>query len=218
MDAMQGRVSAVVFQTVLSELERRKPQQLTDRTERRWYGRWVHAIREKGEDNRPRWSADEIALHLIAPGSCPVADCEDGVLINTDQICSHCQQPEHRFVPGTAAASSDQARNDALIAMRQAVRSSPHRTAAAAPHRTGRSVRPADADSLERALKRVRARLTDPETPRLTQPPTPEEPDATDSIILQARAEREAAEQDPTRTAALARARAERARRPKLGR
>lgn len=217
MDAMHGRVPADVYQTVLAELGRRSPQQLTDRVERRWYLRWAHALRERDEDNRPRWSADEIALQLVAPAACPVADCEDGVIVHSDRVCVHCQQPEYRFVAGTAGTSSVHTRSAALAAMRQAVRSSPSWTGATARGRTSEA-RPADPAAMDRALEHARARLADPDTPRLTEPPPPPEPGVVDSVILAARAERAAEEQDPVRLAAVKRARADRARRQQRGR
>lgn len=126
MNALHGRVSAAVYQTVLAELRRRSPQQLTDRLERRWYQRWAHALGETDENKRPRWGADEFALNLMAPAARPVADCEDGMITNSDLFCRYCQQPEHRFVAGTAKTSSDHTRTAALVAMRNAVRPSPN--------------------------------------------------------------------------------------------
>ncbi|MER6677492.1 hypothetical protein [Streptomyces sp. NPDC000983] len=219
MDAMHGRVPAAVYQTVVAELQRRTPQQMTDRVERRWYRRWAHALRERGEDGtQARWGTDEIALQLVAPASCPVPDCEDGVLLSSEQVCAHCQQPEHRFVAGTAdGPSSQQTRSAALASMRAAVMASPHRTAAGAQQRAAQA-RPASAASMDRALEEARARLADPHAPRLTEPEPRTETAATDSVILAAREQRIAEEQDPVRQAALARARADRASRPHKGR
>ncbi|MEV6424701.1 hypothetical protein AB0M67_34185, partial [Streptomyces sp. NPDC051662] len=107
-------MSATVYQTVLAELTRRTPQQLTDRVERRWYGRWARALRDKDEDGRLRWSADEIALQLLASAACPVAQCEDGMLHNSDQACQQCRLPEHRFIAATGSVSSDRTRKAAL--------------------------------------------------------------------------------------------------------
>ncbi|MFL4910691.1 hypothetical protein ACJ6WF_48280 [Streptomyces sp. MMS24-I2-30] len=208
---MHSRVPADVYRTVTAELSRRKPQQLADRVERRWFQRWAHALRQRDEDNQPRYTPDFITLQLVSPGPCPVPDCEDGVLLRSEQVCSQCQQPEHRFVAGTAGPASPHTRTAALAAMRQAVLASPHRTGAGAERRATQ-VRPPDPASMDRALAEARARLADPRTPRLTEPPAPPEPGAPDSVILAAREERIAQEQDPTRLAALARARADRAR------
>uniref|UniRef100_UPI003F499E14 hypothetical protein n=1 Tax=Streptomyces achromogenes TaxID=67255 RepID=UPI003F499E14 len=216
MDAMHGRIPADVYQTVVAELNRRKPQELTDRIERRWYGRWVHALRELDEDKRPVWTADQIALHLVYPAPCLVPECEDGVLLTTNRVCPQCQHPEHSFRPASAGAASERTRQAALAAMRQAVMASPHRTAAGAERRVSPR-RPMNADAMDRALQEARTRLADPSTPRLIEPPPRPEPGATDSIILAAREERQAQRQDPIRQAALARARRERSLRLRQG-
>jgi hypothetical protein len=98
-----------------------------------------------------------------------VDECEDGVIMNSDRVCAHCQQPDHRFIPGIAGRSSDQTRATALAAMREALGLSPTRTTTAASRRPpARATNPA---AFDRALEQARARLADPRTPRMTEPP-----------------------------------------------
>ncbi|WP_405748192.1 hypothetical protein OG422_31485 (plasmid) [Streptomyces sp. NBC_01525] len=214
MDAMHGQVPAAVYQSVKTELARRTPQQLADRIDRRWYGRWTHALNQVDEDHRLRWSPDQIALQLVLPAPCPVNECEDGTIINTDQVCSRCRQPEHRFVADNGTPSSEQTRTAALASMRETVRSSPYRTGNG--RRTTKSQR-LTSDAMDQALHHVRQRLADPTKPRLTEPPLQPEPGTDDSVILAARAARHTADQDPIRRAALARARIDKTRRPRPG-
>ncbi|WP_435191323.1 hypothetical protein [Streptomyces sp. bgisy126] len=91
---------------LFDELTRRTPAQLLARVERRWHTRWSHAIHERDEDNRRRWAPQEIAEFLVGRGPCQNSACEDGHLIHDDAPCGYCQQPEHRFVPGTAETTS----------------------------------------------------------------------------------------------------------------
>ncbi|MFJ2060290.1 hypothetical protein ACIOMM_30735 [Streptomyces sp. NPDC087908] len=217
LDALYGQLPAAAYRTIVTELERRTPQQLADRVERRWFGRWAHALRQKDEDGRPLWTANDIACYLVVASSCPVPDCEDGMLIRSDTACQQCNPPEHRFVPASGPASSEGTRRAALSAMRDSLRVSPHRTGAAANSRATRPARNADPESMDRALARARARRDDPNEPRLTAPPPREEPGPEDSVILAARAARITEEQDPVRLAAVARARADRAARRTQG-
>ncbi|MFI5750463.1 hypothetical protein ACIBBE_32135 [Streptomyces sp. NPDC051644] len=112
MQALGHRLPPALPELIHQELTRRSADQLLDRLERRWNLRWAHALHEKGEDGRHRWSAQEIAEQLLRPGSCSNPQCEDGCLVTTDTACTHCRRPEHRFVPSVAdrAATSDHAR------------------------------------------------------------------------------------------------------------
>ncbi|MEU8892976.1 hypothetical protein [Streptomyces sp. NPDC048442] len=211
VDAMHGRLPAAVRDTVFAELARRSPQQLSDRVERRWHRRWAHAWRERAAENpkKRRWNPDEIALMLVAPGTCPAPDCEDGMRLRSERTCAHCQRPEYRYIADDTVPASAQTQQDALAAIRRALLASPHRTPAAdtRPLRT----RPGARTGIDRALKQARARLADPATPRAVAPPDRPEPGPADSVILAARTE------DPVREAALKRARAERAQRTRKG-
>lgn len=211
LNALHHRLPAVILQVTDAELYRRSPQQLYDRIERRWYGRWSHALGEiDAETGRNRWSPDDIAYQLVAPGPCSAPDCEDGLIQGTDRACPACCRPEFRFT-NPPARSTPETRAQAVTDMRNALRASPYRTGSAARPKVNGPRAPGDHQAMDNALAQARAQLTDPSRPRLTEPPLPPEPGPDDSRILQARAEREAQEQDPARQAALARARAERA-------
>ncbi|MFD6417310.1 hypothetical protein [Streptomyces sp. NPDC060194] len=135
LDAMAGRVPAAVHATIRAELAHRTPQQLSDRVERRWYGRWAHALRARDEEGRLVRGPDEIAVQLVAPGPCPAPACEDGVVLGTDRTCPRCARPEHRADPAPPPRPDDRARREALTAMRAAVMESPHRTSNGATRR-----------------------------------------------------------------------------------
>ncbi|WP_329028646.1 hypothetical protein [Streptomyces sp. NBC_01423] len=128
LQALGHRLPHSLREILSAELTQRTPAQLLARVERRWHTRWSHAIHERDEDNRRRWAPQEIVEHLVRRGSCRNPDCEDGYLIHDDPSrddtpCGYCQQPEHRFVPGTASvtSTSDHARRTAAQ-IRQALR------------------------------------------------------------------------------------------------
>ncbi|MGV9883305.1 hypothetical protein [Streptomyces sp. NPDC003006] len=106
LKALGHRLPRTLPDILFAELAHRTPAQLLDRIERRWHTRWSHAIHERDEDNRLRWAPQEIAEFLVGRGPCPNPACEDGRTIHDGAPCSSCQQPEHRFVPGTAEATS----------------------------------------------------------------------------------------------------------------
>lgn len=102
------------------ELDRRSPDQLLDRAERRWHARWSHTLQETDEDGRRRRPL-EIAEQLLRPGMCAEPACEDGRLLTTDAACGRCARPLHRFVPDQAGSSagSDRARTAATAIRRE---------------------------------------------------------------------------------------------------
>ncbi|MFE7616835.1 hypothetical protein [Streptomyces sp. NPDC057496] len=102
LQALGHRIPRNLPDILFAELSRRTPAQLHDRIERRWHTRWSHAIHERDEDNRRRWAPQEIAEFLVARSPCQHQPCEDGRLLHDDSPCPYCQQPLHRFVPGTA--------------------------------------------------------------------------------------------------------------------
>lgn len=112
MQAFGGRVPQSVQELIHQELGRRTAGGLRERIERRWNLRWAHALNEKDEDGRRRWSAQDIAEQLLRPGQCADPQCEDGHLITTDAPCGRCRQPTHRFVTSVAdhTATPDHAR------------------------------------------------------------------------------------------------------------
>ncbi|MFH8753371.1 hypothetical protein ACH4GK_37690 [Streptomyces rimosus] len=90
--ALAGRIPAGIYQTISAELAHRKPTDLRDRIERRWYLRWSHALAERDPETKtPRWAPDHIALRLVAPSPCPGPDCEDGRRLATDTTCPLCR-------------------------------------------------------------------------------------------------------------------------------
>lgn len=114
LQALGHRLPPTLPDILFAELAHRTPAQLLDRVERRWHTRWSHAIHERDEDNRRRWAPQEIAEFLVSHRSCENRACEDGRLLHDDSPCPHCQQPENRFVPGTASpATTDHARKSA---------------------------------------------------------------------------------------------------------
>ncbi|MET8173169.1 hypothetical protein [Streptomyces clavifer] len=102
LQALAHRTPRSVYDLVHQELVRRTPDQLLERLERRWNGRWAHALHEKDEDGRRRWAPQEIAEALLSPGRCADSQCEDGYLITTDTPCGQCLRPTHRFVTAVA--------------------------------------------------------------------------------------------------------------------
>ncbi|MFC7930380.1 hypothetical protein [Streptomyces cinereoruber] len=106
LQALGHRFPRSLPDILFGELDHRTPAQLLARVERRWHTRWSHAIHERDEDDRRRWSPQEIAEFLVGRGPCRNPACEDGYLIHDDTPCGHCRQPEHRFVPGTAETTS----------------------------------------------------------------------------------------------------------------
>lgn len=122
LQALGHRIPPNLPDILFDELNYRTPAQLLDRIERRWHTRWSHAIHERGEDNRRRWSPEEIADSLVARGPCQNPACEDGRLVHDENPCPHCQQPENRFVPGTAdATASTRHARDTAAQIRQAL-------------------------------------------------------------------------------------------------
>jgi hypothetical protein len=115
LQALGHRIPKNLPDTLFNELNHRTPAQLLDRIERRWHTRWSHAIHERDENNQRRWSPQEIADYLVTRGPCQNHACEDGHLIHDGSPCPRCQQPEHRFVPGTAdtTATTQHARETA---------------------------------------------------------------------------------------------------------
>ncbi|MEV0495000.1 hypothetical protein [Streptomyces atratus] len=110
--AFGRRLPAELRDLVHQQLGHRTPDQLLDRVERRWNVRWAHALHEKDEDGRRRWTPQEIAEQLIRPGACSHPQCEDGFLLTTDTACTYCRRPTHRFVPSAAdrTATTEHAR------------------------------------------------------------------------------------------------------------
>lgn len=100
--ALGRRMPQEIHELIHQELGRRTPAQLVDRMERRWNTRWSHALHEKDEDGRRRWSVEAIAEQLLQPGHCSDPQCEDGYLVTTDTPCVRCQHPTHRFVTAVA--------------------------------------------------------------------------------------------------------------------
>ncbi|MFH9959033.1 hypothetical protein ACH4OX_33120 [Streptomyces roseolus] len=115
LQALGHRVPNRIYDLLYDELDHRTPAQLFDRIERRWHTRWSHAIHERDEDNRRRWSPHEIAEFLVGRGPCQNPACEDGHLIADSTPCPYCQHPEHRFTPTTpdTPPSSEHARRTA---------------------------------------------------------------------------------------------------------
>ncbi|MET9295305.1 hypothetical protein [Streptomyces sp. NPDC003077] len=216
LSALGGRLPPVVVRTVQDELARRSPQQLFDRIERRWYGRWSHALGETDEETGlPRWTPEDLACRLVARGSCTVAGCEDGVLIESDQVCPACHRRGPRFVY-SVPPSSARTREQALTAMRGVLSESPHRTGAAArrraarraasderrPEETRRGRRAPEAQGgrrtpgggAEAATERARDRTAGPDRPRPTPPPPPGHPGT--RPVPRPRSGREAGDED----------------------
>ncbi|MEC4015366.1 hypothetical protein [Streptomyces sp. H27-D2] len=213
MQALGHRLPRSVPETIRDQLAHRSPQQLYERIERRWYSRWSHALTEKDAEGRRRWHPDEVAVCLVRAGWCQAAGCEDGRLLDADCSCPACSQPEHRFTPGQGRPASPQVASRAAADMRRALLSSPLRTGALTGTRIG-SPRRTSAEqraSMDAALERVRAQNADPATPRLRGGDPLPEPGPEDSVILEARAARQAVDDDPVYRAARQRARAERA-------
>lgn len=106
---------AEIHDLIRQELGRRTAFVLRERIERRWNLRWAHALHEKDEDGRRRWTPLEIAEALLTRGRCPDPDCEDGYLVSTDLPCGRCRQPTYRFVPSVSErrATTDHARHTA---------------------------------------------------------------------------------------------------------
>ncbi|MFD9502662.1 hypothetical protein [Streptomyces sp. NPDC060035] len=115
VQALGHRTPQSVHELIHRELARRTPDQLLDRLERRWNVRWAHALQEKDEDGRRRWTAQEVAEALLSPGHCTNPKCEDGYLVTTDTPCGQCLRPTHRFVTSVAdrTATSAHARETA---------------------------------------------------------------------------------------------------------
>ncbi|MFF2653484.1 hypothetical protein [Streptomyces sp. NPDC058045] len=154
LQALGHRVPQALPELVRRELERRTPDQLLDRLERRWGVRWSHALYETDEDGRRRHSPEDIATALLAPSACREPRCEDGQLTGSGAACPECRAPEHRFAPG-AGPTADPAHVRAKAAeMRRALAGSPHRTGQG--HDTRRS------DPAERTRRR---RLTGEDEP-----------------------------------------------------
>ncbi|MGC5345549.1 hypothetical protein ACPXCE_17835 [Streptomyces sp. DT24] len=113
--AFSHRIPHTLHELIHQELSHRSADQLLDRLERRWNTRWAHALYEKDEDGRRRWTAQDIAEQLLRPGHCQNPPCEDGYLVTTGTACGHCRRPLHRFVPSVAenTATSEHARTAA---------------------------------------------------------------------------------------------------------
>ncbi|MER6770229.1 hypothetical protein ABT389_10795 [Streptomyces bacillaris] len=130
VQALGGRIPSTVHDLIHQELERKRTAGLLrERIERRWNLRWSHALNERDEDGRRRWSAQEIAEQLLMPGSCSDPECEDGYLTTTDAPCARCRQPLHRFVTSVAGhtADPDHARAAAARIRRAMVENRTHR-------------------------------------------------------------------------------------------
>ncbi|MER5896693.1 hypothetical protein [Streptomyces sp. NPDC001876] len=115
VQALGHRTPQSVHELIHRELGRRTADQLLDRLERRWNVRWAHALHEKDEDGRRRWTAQEVAEALLSPGHCTNPQCEDGYLVTSDTPCGQCLRPTHRFVTSVAdrTATSAHARETA---------------------------------------------------------------------------------------------------------
>ncbi|MET8506989.1 hypothetical protein ABZV60_20375 [Streptomyces sp. NPDC004787] len=122
LQALGHRLPPTLPDILFAELAHRTPAQLLDRIERRWHGRWSHAIHERDEDNRRRWAPQEIAEYLVRRRPCENRACEDGRLLHDDSPCPYCQQPENRFVPGTAGPATTAHARRTAAEIRQALR------------------------------------------------------------------------------------------------
>ncbi|MFD9685179.1 hypothetical protein ACFWXO_05385 [Kitasatospora sp. NPDC059088] len=87
-----GGLPHTVPALVRQELEHRRPAELRERIERRWYLRYSNLSRPELEAR-----ADEIAVELIQPSDCPDPKCEDGSLLENSSSCPHCRPSRTRF-------------------------------------------------------------------------------------------------------------------------
>jgi hypothetical protein len=83
----RGGVPHNVFRLIDQQLQFRSADELRERIERRWFGRFSHLT---GRELRER--ADQIAWDLLVPGDCPAADCEDGWLRDDSGSCPQCRK------------------------------------------------------------------------------------------------------------------------------
>lgn len=83
----RGGVPHNVFRLIDQQLQYRSADELRDRIERRWFGRFSNLT---GPELQER--ADQIAWDLLVPGDCPAADCEDGWLRDDSGSCPQCRK------------------------------------------------------------------------------------------------------------------------------
>ncbi|GAA3011868.1 hypothetical protein GCM10020229_24110 [Kitasatospora albolonga] len=95
--AARGGVPVPVHDLVLHQLHQRTPAELRERIERRWYLRFSQLTAAQITER-----TDEIALDLIAPGTCPDPWCEDGWLLDQHDTARGCPRCRHRTVDTTA--------------------------------------------------------------------------------------------------------------------
>ncbi|MER5883677.1 hypothetical protein ABT160_07600 [Streptomyces sp. NPDC001941] len=218
-NALHGRFPVAVREQILQQLDERhyahrSASQLLTRIRRRWYERWEKIFHSRADLDDIRWGPDDIAVQLVAPGPCHIAQCEDGALLYDQSVCTTCTRPEYRFAPAAVPLADPDRARSAAAAIRSQLLQGTNRTGAARASLRRRDPLGGPRPDQDRALDRARAHYDDPARPdRLQAPPPPPEPGAEESPILRLREDRQGADaQDAVRQAALARARAERGR------